>query len=179
MGRKKKSGAKMPPQSFKKFLPKERVKRMSSDLSRIEQDINEVRMEAKVAVDKFNEYHQVVAGQIKEVLVEAGVFDEVAEMETARTAAHQKLTEKLKVLQVRVDDLLKVRSYLVKGGESVKAEAPVAQATPESSEPEVTVEAVEAEPEVEAPVVAETPVVVEPPAAKVKKARAVPVAPEF
>lgn len=101
-----------------------------SDLSRIEQDINEVRLTAKAAVDNFNGYHQSVADEIKHILVKAGIFDKIAELETARNSAHQKLTEDLKVLQVKVDELLKIHEYLLKGSAAPAVKATAVQTPP-------------------------------------------------
>ena len=131
MGRKKRNGMKMPPRSFKKFPSKEKVKRMASreDLTRVEQDIHAIRMEAKTAVDKFNEYAKAVAGQIKEILDDAGVFEEVSGIEKSRDDVRKTLEEKLKGLQAKVNDLLKIRAYMAK---AVESEAPAAPAVEEA-----------------------------------------------
>ena len=126
MGRKKRNGMKMPPRGFKKFLAKEKAKRMASrdDLARIDQDLHAVRMEAKAAVDKFNDYARAVAGQIKEILEEAGVYEEVSSIEKSRDDVRKTLDAKLKGLQEKVNELLKIRAYLEKSVEMASA-APV------------------------------------------------------
>lgn len=133
MGRKKRNGMKMPPRGFKKFLPKEKVKRMASrdDLDRIDQDLNALRTEAKAAVDKFNDYVRAVAGQIKEILEEAGVFEEVAAIEKSRDEVRKTLDAKLKGLQAKADELAKIRAYL-NSNTPVVAPAPVEAASAES-----------------------------------------------
>jgi len=125
MGRKKRNGMKPPPQSFKKFPPKEKVKRMASrdDLARIEQDFNALREEAKAAVAKFNEYSRAVSEQIKEILDEVGVYEEVSAIEKSRDEVRKTLDGKLKGLQEKANELAKIRAYL-------NAEAPVAAPAP-------------------------------------------------
>jgi hypothetical protein len=125
MGRKKRNGMKPPPQSFKKFPPKEKVKRMASrdDLARIEQDFNALREEAKAAVAKFNEYSRAVSEQIKEILDEVGVYEEVSAIEKSRDEVRKTLDGKLKGLQEKANELAKIRAYL-------NADAPVAAPAP-------------------------------------------------
>ena len=167
MGRKKRNGMKMPPRGFKKFLPKEKVKRMASrdDLARIDQDLNALRLEAKTAVDKFNEYARAVAGQIKEILEEAGVYEEVSSIEKSRDDVRKTLEAKLKGLQEKANELAKIRAYLEK---SVDAEpAPAAPAEPAPAVQEAPAPAPVEEAAAE-PVAPEAPVE-EAPAAPVEK----------
>lgn len=176
MGRKKRNGMKMPPRGFKKFLPKEKAKRMASrdDLSRIDQDLHAVRMEAKAAVDKFNDYARAVAGQIKEILEEAGVYEEVSAIEKSRDDVRKTLEGKLKGLQEKVNELLKIRAYLEKSVETASA-APVepSPAAPEAPAP-APVEEAAAEPVAPQAPVEEAPAPAEKKAKGGKKEKAAP-----
>lgn len=169
MGRKKRNGMKMPPRGFKKFLPKEKAKRMASrdDLSRIDQDLHAIRMEAKAAVDKFNDYARAVAGQIKEILEEAGVYEEVSAIEKSRDDVRKTLEGKLKGLQEKVNELLKIRAYLEKSVEATPA--PAAPVEPSPAAPEAPAPAPVEEAAAE-PVAPEAPVE-EAPAPAEKKAK--------
>ena len=142
MGRKKRNGMKMPPRSFKKFPPKEKVKRMASrdDLARIDQDINALRLEAKASVDKFNDYARAVAGQIKEILEDAGVFEEVSAVEKSRDEVRKTLEAKLRGLQEKVVELAKIRAYMAKAVESETPAAPAVEAPAAVEDPAAPVE---------------------------------------
>ena len=173
MGRHKRNGMKMPPQSFKKFPRKEKVKRMASreDLTRVEQDIHAIRMEAKTAVDKFNDYARAVSGQIKEILDDAGVYKEISAVEKSRDDVRKTLEEKLKGLQEKVNDLLKIRAYMAQSVASAPVEAPVAETAPGAVEEAPVAEAPVEEKVEEAPAAEETPA---PEKKKGKKEKAAP-----
>jgi hypothetical protein len=175
MGRRKRNGMKMPPRSFKKFPRKEKVKRMPSreDLARVDQDIHAIRMEAKAAIDKYNEYAQAVSGQIKEILEEAGIYEEISSIEKSRDGVRKALEGKIKGLQEKVNDLLKIRSYMEKSVPSDSVQLPVEEAPVEEAPVEEA--PVEEAPVEEAPVEEEIPVEEEVPVEEAPVEEGIPV----
>lgn len=134
----------------------------AEDIARIEAQIQNLQEEVKGHVSSFNTYAQEVLQSVREVLREAGVLDEVDALEKGRNEVRATLQEKIKEIQAKANDLLKVREYLL----SLPAEESTAPVQPVVETP--------VQPVVEAPVQSEAPVqpVVEAPAPKSRKASA-------
>lgn len=107
------------------------------------QDINDISAqmaaldaEAKQINEKFAAYHTEVQDTVKEILVKAGVWDEVHGMELEREDARKVAADKLQVLQAKFNELNVVLQWM-KG--KVANAAPAQDAAEDVEDAEVPV----------------------------------------
>jgi len=83
------------------------------DLTYCETEVQKLRAEAVSIRESFQKYEVEVGQAIREILVEAGVFEEVNKLEEDRQTARQRFQQKLKGLNEQATDLQKIRDFLL------------------------------------------------------------------
>jgi len=82
------------------------------DLAHVEAQILKLGEEAQKVQRSYQEYNAKVTARIREILEEAGVWDDVNALETERGEAQQRAQGKLKELTAKSNDLQRVRAFL-------------------------------------------------------------------
>lgn len=120
-----------------------------SDLNLAESEIRDLEQEIQGIVVKYQTYHAEVAATVKDILVGAGVWDEIHDMETEREEVRQRADKKITDLRTKLVDLVKVRDWMVAREDAEKPVIKKAPPTPPDLRSEVTKKVVP--PEVPAP----------------------------
>lgn len=123
----------------------------ADDLKQLKKDHATVMEKVQSIQRAYTAYNEEVVSSIKDILVAAGVYDEVHQLEMDRAEAQKDANDKLKVLQGQIEDMQKMAKFLV---EREPALAQLLDPQPGSVNPVV----VESAP-VEAVAVESTPVV--------------------
>ncbi len=112
----------------------------TDDISHIDAQANELNAVRQALVVGYQEYHAKIAAQIEKILKDADVWDTVQALEAGREKRRQDDQEKVNQIGAKIDELAKVKMYLLEREAAEAAEA----ATPPGVE-------VDAAPAVDAP----------------------------
>lgn len=95
-----------------------------ADLAHLEGQIKELASEMQQVRTAYQTYHGEVAVTIKDIMTKAGVFNEVNELERERVAAGERAQKKAQELQQKMQELQKIRAFLVSREQTDKVEPP-------------------------------------------------------
>ncbi len=98
----------------------------AEDIAKVELELKGLEVEANQIQQNYQSYHMEVAEAVKEILVQAKVWDEIHSMETEREETKKKTEAAINKIREKAGDLVKVRQYLV--GLEVKGAPPTVKA---------------------------------------------------
>lgn len=96
----------------------------TDDISHIDAQANELNAMRQALVTGYQEYHAKIGTQIEKVLKDADVWDTITALEAGREKRRGEDQEKVNQLGVKIDELAKVKQYLLER-EAAEATAPV------------------------------------------------------
>lgn len=83
------------------------------DVEALDKQIADLEGKLKDTVTKYQDYARGVEATVKEILTDAGVWDEVKGMEDERNETREKAQKKLNEIQQSLTDKRKIRDFLV------------------------------------------------------------------
>ncbi len=113
------------------------------DLTYIEKKILSISAEAKRVQQTYQQYHAEVQASVRDILTEAGVWEEVHSMEIERTEASKRADTKIRELQAEAGRLQAVRNFLLGREAETPEQDEGAVAEPDLDESEETPEKID------------------------------------
>jgi hypothetical protein len=84
-----------------------------ADLAHVEAQLKELGDEMRQIQKTYQTYHSEVQDTVKDIMVEAGVFEQVNKLEQERAEAGERAQKKIQALQQKAQDLQRIRAFLV------------------------------------------------------------------
>lgn len=113
---------------------------MALTVKGVQEQVAALNAEAKSIADKFNSWSDQVEGEIRKILVEAGISDQVDALNKERASVREEAMGKVNAIQSKVQELNTVLKYLSEEESRLRVsreQAPIsseAQVFPEASQ---------------------------------------------